>query len=246
MAKKIFAVWLMLFILFSGCKAEVLPEEPINEDIPKEEQNAENPPLDEQNPEEKFITEKIIGLDGTEKFIIRDFEGNQIGYEYSLIEPAQEWDLDIYSYRGKVTEGTMLIIEYDENGEPSLAKVPAERYYLLDENGYPVADTAFEVYECQSNNYSSDIYSWIAGVSEGIRYAYEIIDGEAILVEKAEPHKTECECGFIHTSYCFDWYGGYFKHGLNIGDEVFLEPVYSGIYVPFNNTERVVIYYGSY
>lgn len=257
---KILAFLLAVLMLFSSCAApeneEPLPPE--TEEIqqkPEEAPEVPKKPEDipgmpevpkEPEPEMNFITEKFTADDGSEKIRILDESGNQIGYDYAEIIGAPEWDMDIYHWLGKITEGTMLVIACDKKGEPILDEVPAERYYLLDENGYPVTEVAFEVFQCQSNRYSSDTYSWIAGVSEGIRYAYDIIDGKAVLIGKDEPQKTECDCGFVHTSYCFDWYGGYFKHGLNIGEEVFLDPVYSEIYVPFKNSDRVVLYYGSY
>lgn len=257
---KILVFLLVVLMIFSSCgvsaaeeqnppkKEEVQQKQEEPPEVPKKPEYLPGMPQipEEPKPEMNFITEKFTADDGTEKIRIFDENRNQIGYDYAEITAAPEWDLDIYHWLGKITEGTMLTIEYDENGEPNLKEVPAERYYLLDENGYPVTDVAFEVFQCESNQYSSVTYSWIAGVSEGIRYAYDIIDGKAVLVGRDEPQKTECDCGFVHTSYCFDWYGGYFKHGLNIGEEVFLDPVYSGIYVPFNNTDRVVLYYGSY
>ena len=187
-----------------------------------------------------FVVLKTIAKDGTEKLSVFGRDGRKIGFEYNEIEPAGDWEKQFFSYRGKLTEGTMFGIEYDEKGEPSAAQVPMERYYLLAENGEPIIDIPFENY----TDYSMEETDYICGVYNGSRYEYAKEGGKFVLKEKIEPEKRECECGFTHTSYCISFYGGYFKHGLERNGKVFLEPIHSGISVPFD--DRVIIWYGSY
>ena len=182
--------------------------------------------------------------DDMEKVKVFDYSGSQIGFEYNAVEPAPDYEEE-FRFFGKIYEGTMLAVEYDENGEPTLAEVPCNRSYLLDEYGTPLVDVPFENYYVETY-YNDPNGGYIVGTCAGSRYYFEPQDGEYVLMDKSDPQTTDCECGFTHTSYCFDWYGGYFKHGLNIGEEVFLDPVYSGIYVPFTNGDRVVLYYASY
>ncbi len=184
---------------------------------------------------------------GRNKIHVYDYSGKRLGFEYDSIQAAPEWDTDVYGYIGKISEGTMPGLEFIGE-EPHLMEVPMNRSYLLDMNGKPIVDVAFEDYYV--DYYPEDnewgIKSSVGGVSEGSNYHFEMENGEFVLVDKVEPEKRECECGFVHTRYAFHFYGGYFRHGLNIGEEVFLEPIHSGIYIPFNNGDRVVIYYGSY
>ena len=193
-----------------------------------------------------FAFEKEIET-GKNKIHIYDYSGNRIGFEYDAIHDVPEWDWESHRYIGKISEGTMPGIEFIGD-EPHLIEVPMNRSYLLDICGKPIVDVAFENYyvDYYPENNEWGIKSSVSGVSEGSNYYFELTDGEYVLINKSEPEKRECDCGFIHTSYAYDFYGGYFRHGLNIGEEVFLEPVHSGIYIPFDNSDRIVIYYGSY
>ena len=185
---------------------------------------------------DSFVALGYVTEEGIERVKIFDFEGNQVGFEYNAVEPAPDYDKKVYKFIGKITEGTMLTVEYDRKGEPFLAEVQNDKSYLLDEFGKPIIDVALESYYAENE--------WIVGTSEGSRYSFEKRDGEFILESKEDPSEYVDEFGYTHTSYCFDWYGGYFMHGLKAGDTVIFDSVYSGIKVPFN--DRIVLCYDSF
>ena len=180
-----------------------------------------------------------------ETFKIFDFIGNKIGYNYSNFYPVKgaAEDDDVW-YIGVVSEGTMLVVSEDENREPFFEEVPDERHYLLNEDGRPFFDVPLENYEVMTEaDEPGKIF--VYGTAKGIRYeGWSEINGSERLMEmeETEPKTLVDEFGYEHTGFYANWYGGYMKHGLNINGEVFIEPVYAGLEVPFK--DRIILKYG--
>ena len=174
-----------------------------------------------------------------------EFTGKQIGYDYSGFEP-NEYRSELIPYIGIVSEGTMKIISEDENGEPFFEEVPDERHYLINSEGIPYFSVPLENYEPMTEA-DEPGKLFIYGTAKGNRYeGWSQINGSEKLekMEETEPETYIDEFGYEHTGYYANWYGGYMKHGLNINGEVFLEPVYWGITVPFE--DRIVLWYSAF
>lgn len=174
-----------------------------------------------------------------------EFTGRQIGYDYSDFV-LNEYQGEIVPYLGIVSEGTMKIISEDENREPSFEEVPDERYYLISKDGIPFFDVPLENYEPMTEA-DEPGKLFICGTAKGIRYeGWSEINGSERLIrmEETAPENFVDEFGYEHTGFYANWYGGYMQHGLNINGEVFLEPVYNGLTVPFE--DRIILWYGMF
>jgi len=180
-----------------------------------------------------------------ETFKTFEFTGRQIGYDYSDFV-LNEYQGEIVPYLGIVSEGTMKIISEDENREPSFEEVPDERYYLISKDGIPFFDVPLENYEPMTEA-DEPGKLFIYGTAKGIRYeGWSEINGSERLIrmEETEPEKFVDEFGYEHTGFYANWYGGHMQHGLNINGEVFIEPVYNGLTVPFE--DRIILWYGAF
>ena len=174
-----------------------------------------------------------------------EFTGKQIGYDYSGFV-SNEYRSELISYIGIVSEGTMKIISEDENGEPFFEEVPDERHYLINSEGIPYFSVPLENYEPMTEADEPEKL-FIYGTAKGNRYeGWSQINGSEKLIrmEETKPETYIDEFGYEHTGYYYNWYGGYMKHGLNINGEVFIEPVYWGITVPFE--DRIVLWYSAF
>lgn len=180
-----------------------------------------------------------------ETFKTFEFTGRQIGYDYSDFV-LNEYQGEIVPYLGIVSEGTMKIISEDENREPSFEEVPDERYYLISKDRIPFFDVPLENYEPKTEA-DEPGKLFIYGTAKGIRYeGWSEINGSERLIrmEETEPENFVDEFGYEHTGFYANWYGGYMQHGLNINGEVFIEPVYNGLTVPFE--DRIILWYGAF
>lgn len=180
-----------------------------------------------------------------ETFKTFEFTGRQIGYDYSDFV-LNEYQGEIVPYLGIVSEGTMKIISEDENREPSFEEVPDERYYLISKDGIPFFDVPLENYEPMTEA-DEPGKLFIYGTAKGIRYeGWSEINGSERLIrmEETKPETFVDGFGYEHTGFYANWYGGYMQHGLNINGEVFLEPVYNGLTVPFE--DRIILWYGAF
>lgn len=180
-----------------------------------------------------------------------EFTGRQIGYDYSRFV-ENEFESEIVPYLGIVSEGTMKILVQYENGEingrreQKFEEVPAERYYLINDEGMPFFDIPLENYEIMTEA-DEPGKLFVYGTANGNRYeGWSKINGSERLVwmEETKPETFVDEFGYEHTGFYANWYGGYMQHGLNINGEVFLEPVYNGLTVPFE--DRIILWYGMF
>lgn len=180
-----------------------------------------------------------------ETFKTFEFTGRQIGYDYSDFV-WNEYQNEMAPYLGIISEGTMKIISEDENREPFFEEVPDERHYLINKDGIPFFDIPLEDY-IPMTEADEPGKLFIYGTAKGNRYeGWSQIDGSERLVrmEETEPRTFVDEFGYEHTGFYANWYGGYMKHGLNINGEVFIEPVYSGLTVPFE--DRIILWYSAF
>ena len=143
------------------------------------------------------------------------------------------------------------MVQY-ENGEingrreQKFEEVPAERYYLINDEGMPFFDIPLENYEIMTEA-DEPGKLFVYGTANGNRYeGWSKINGSERLVwmEETKPESFVDEFGYEHTGFYANWYGGYMQHGLNINGEVFLEPVYNGLTVPFE--DRIILWYGMF
>lgn len=174
-----------------------------------------------------------------------EFTGRQIGYDYSDFV-LNEYQGEIVPYLGIVSDGTMKIVSEYENREPFFEEVPDERHYLLNKYGKPFFDVPLENYQVMTEA-DEPGKLFVYGTAKGIRYeGWSEINGSERLIrmEETAPENFVDEFGYEHTGFYANWYGGYMKHGLNINGEVFIEPVYAGLEVPFE--DRIILWYGMF
>lgn len=182
-----------------------------------------------------------------ETFKTFEFIGNKIGYDYNDFYPVKSAteDNDVW-YIGVVSDGTMKIVSEDENREPFFEEVPDERHYLLNKYGKPFFDVPLENYQIMTEA-DEPGKLFVYGTANGNRYeGWSEINGSERLIrmEETEPENFVDEFGYEHTGFYANWYGGYMKHGLNINGDVFIEPVYAGLEVPFE--DRIILWYGAF
>ena len=176
-----------------------------------------------------------------------EFIGNKIGYDYNDFYPVKSAteDNDVW-YIGVVSDGTMKIVSEYENREPFFEEIPDERHYLLNKYGKPFFDVPLENYQIMTEA-DEPGKLFVYGTANGNRYeGWSQINGSERLVwmEETKPETFVDEFGYEHTGFYANWYGGYMQHGLNINGEVFLEPVYNGLTVPFE--DRIILWYGMF
>ena len=230
--KKLLALLLLLLLLCS-CGAEEKPiENPRSEaEVPESSESEEIQyplitMLEYGNFNFNFNVEKTVYEDGSEILKIFDPDGNRIGGEYT--------DLSVIGSTGELcafaaeTEGKATRLFYDENGDPYSEEVTAVYYYILDENGRPVVDKAFESFEILPG---SDVS--LRGISEGGIYDYHEENGKLNPVYFDEAFEEDWGNGFFYTGYFYNsgsWYYGIKKNG-----EVLYDNVYTGISLYFGN-----------
>ena len=190
------------------------------------------------------IHDRFVIAKNQEVVRIFSFDGKQKGVDYNILEPSYDWEKDYIIYHGIVTDGTMLKVDFEN--EPVLKEVPARRYYLINEKGEPLADVPLEDYEIWDYNEDTNTI-YIVGTNRGNRYEIERTEtgsNVAVTISEEEPSEFIDEFGYKHTGYHYTWFGGNMGVGLTIDGEVFLEPVYSGIEVPFK--DRVMLKYSAF
>ncbi|MBQ2899446.1 MAG: hypothetical protein IJE28_06845 [Oscillospiraceae bacterium] len=231
--KKLFALIFALLML-CACVAEEEPvvEEP-KEPVPESsESEAEIPENLESKPEEwpkvsiknsgKFPAEETVFEDGSKIIKILDSEGNQIGVDYKSLRFLGETPL--CQYAGEI-DGKATRLFYDENGDPYSEEINATYCYILDENGQPVVDRAFESFYIAPG---ADIT--LRGISEGGLYDYYEEDGKLNPVYFDEAFEEDWGSGFSHTGYFYNNGGaGFWRYGIKKNDEVLYDNIYTGI-----------------
>ncbi|MBQ7874388.1 MAG: hypothetical protein IJ306_04405 [Oscillospiraceae bacterium] len=221
--KNFLSVVLAVFLLCS-CSVDETPEETKND------------------PEPSVTDEKLeIFEDENGKYGLRNEKGEIIAepiYDYIITSEESEY----YSFVATVDAGTKPVIAYDEYFAPYLSEDENILNWLLDENGKPIADMAFEEF-IMENHPETGEGGWLRGVAEGYSYRFEERDGVFVQTQKSGREETENEFGYTLFGYCYFWYSGY-GHGLKFGDEVILEPVYKTLNMPF--ADRIIVYDGKY
>ena len=218
--KKLFALILAL-LMFCACAAS---EEPVA-DEPKEpvlenlESEAEEWPKVSIKNSGNFIGEETVFEDGSKIIRILDSEGNQIGVDYKKIRFIGETAL--CQYVGEI-DGKTKKLFYDENGDPYSEEIDATYYYILDGNGYPVLDRAFESFDVAPG---ADIT--LRGISEGGLYDYYEEDGKLNPVYFDEAFEEDWGNGFSHTGYFYN--DGAWRYGIKKNGEVLYNNIYTGI-----------------
>jgi len=88
---------------------------------------------------------------------------------YDSIEPAKGNDAAFYNYKAFVSEGTGLFLEEGGKHLYSVLEKPVERFYLLDSEGKPIVDIAFEEVELSFllDENENLIPYYLNGLSEG-------------------------------------------------------------------------------
>lgn len=233
---KALAFVLAVLLLFSSCAKAPQTKEPQGEtEIPQSSAESDIS-------QEKSETKAEIFAAENGKYGIKD-ENGKIIVEAVYDSIALSETPEVFSFEAKITEGTRPAVKYDEYDSPYLTEVPNELFWILDENGKPVIDIAFEYYLLEKNPSGGENW-WILGVAEGYSYQFEETGGVFVLTEKVGTEESENEFGYTVTSYCYHWYAGY-GHGLKLGDEVILEPVYkSMVDMPFE--DRIIVYDGEF
>ena len=181
---------------------------------------------------------------GKNENVVRIFgyDGVQRGVDYDFLRENEfsEWQKEIYSYIGIVSTGKIKYIEFSERLEPELKEISGEKYYLIDEKGFPLIDIPLE--DCEVWKDNKGVVE-ILGAADGNYYRAKIeLDGKKT-IEETKPKKYIDEFGYEHTEYQYSAIG-HMKQGLVIDGEVFLEPVYNRITVPFK--DRIIIWYASF
>lgn len=181
---------------------------------------------------------------GKNENVVRIFgyDGGQRGFDYDFLRENEfsEWQKEIYSYIGIVSTGKIKYIEFSERLEPELKEISGEKYYLIDEKGFPLIDIPLE--DCEVWKDNKGVVE-ILGAADGNYYRAKIeLDGKKT-IEETKPKKYIDEFGYEHTEYQYSAIG-HMKQGLVIDGEVFLEPVYNRITVPFK--DRIIIWYASF
>ncbi|MBQ7123730.1 MAG: hypothetical protein IJO01_03860 [Oscillospiraceae bacterium] len=176
-------------------------------------------------------------------FRIFGYDGIQRGFDYDFFRDNQ--GSDIYRYFGVISEEKVKYIEWYKMCEPILKEAPGEKYYLLDNEGYPLIDIPLESFEIWPVHAEEGTIE-ILGAADGNYYHGKITgsgkDRRADL-EETKPKSYIDEFGYEHTEYQY-YPIDYMKEGLNINGEVFLEPIYNRITIPFE--DRIILWYSSF
>jgi len=228
--KKLFALILALLMLCSCAVAEEPAENPQSE--------AEIPESLESKPEEwpkvsienygKFSAEETVFEDGSKIIRILDSEGNQIGVDYKNLRFLGETPL--CQYAGKI-DGKATRLFYDENGDPYSEEINATYCYILDGNGRPVVDRAFESFYIAPG---ADIT--LRGISEGGLYDYYEEDGKLNPVYFDEAFEEDWGNGFFYTGYFYnDGGAGSWRYGIKKNGEALYDNIYIGILPYFSD-----------
>ncbi len=256
--KKLFAI-LIALIMLSACMAEKPIEAPPFEE-PKEEPaepkieffTAPNGKSGAKANGEVIIEPEYSVLElygdfilakNDEVFRLFGYDGVQRGFDYDYFR--YDWSGDIYRYHGVIFEETIKYIERDERREPVFKESSGEKYYLIDEEGFPLIDVPLENYEVWPD-YSEEGTIEILGTNSGNHYHAKITgkgENRTCTIEETKPEHYIDEFGYEHTAYQY-YPIGRMQHGLNIGGEVFLEPIYNEITVPFK--DRIILWYVSF
>ena len=178
--------------------------------------------------------EKIIRLFG--------YDGIQRGFDYEFFRKNESSGLngEAYSYIGVVSTGKIMHLEFSQKREPELKEISGEKYYLIDEKGFPLIDIPLEDCEIWKDNKGT---IEILGAANGNHYHAKIETGGKKTFEETKPKNYIDEFGYEHTEYQYHAIGEMLQ-GLIIDGEVFLEPIYKRITVPFN--DRFIIWYASF
>lgn len=252
--KKLFVLILVLLMLCAcGVQEEPVVQEPdVEVSEPKTEFfTAANGKSGAKHAGKVIIEPEYTSLELYDDFILAKnenvirlfgYDGVQRGFDYeffSEIEPAA-WSEEIYSYVGTVSSGKVKYIESSERYEPVLKEAPGEKYYLIGKEGYPLIDIPLEDCEIWKDNKGA---IEILGAANGNHYHAKIEPDGKKTFEETKPKNYIDEFGYEHTEYQYHAIGGMLQ-GLIIDGEVFLEPIYKRITVPFN--DRFIIWYASF
>ena len=176
-------------------------------------------------------------------FRLFGYDGVQRGFDYDYFR--YDWDTDIYRYVGVIAVGGMMKIEINEKFEPTAKETDGEKHYLIDKEGYPLIDVPLESYEIWPD-YTEEGTIEILGSADGNYYHAKITGSgkdRKVDLEETKPEPYVDEFGYEHTQYQY-YPIGKMQHGLNINGEVFLEPIYNGIDVPFK--DRMILWFASF
>lgn len=181
---------------------------------------------------------------GKNENVVRIFgyDGVQRGVDYDFLRENEfsEWQKEIYSYIGIVSTGKIKHIEFSERLEPELKEISGEKYYLIDEKGFPLIDIPLE--DCEVWKDNKGVIE-ILGAADGNYYRAKIEPDGKKTIEETKPEIFVDKFGYEYTEYQYSAIG-HMKQGLVIDGEVFLEPVYNRITVPFK--DRIIIWYASF
>ncbi|MBE6899442.1 MAG: hypothetical protein E7479_02080 [Ruminococcaceae bacterium] len=222
---------ILALLMLCACGAQ---EEPVAQEPQSETENPEISEPDEEWPKVSiknsgnFIGEETVFEDGSKIIRILDSEGNQIGVDYKKIRFLGETAL--CQYVGEV-DGKAMGFFYDENGDPYAKEIDTTYYYILDRNGYPVADRAFESFDVAPG---TDVT--LRGISKGGLYDYHEEDGKLNPVYFDEAFENDWGNGFFYTGYFYNIdLAGSWKYGVKKNGEVLYDNIYSGISLDFGN-----------
>ena len=253
--KKLLALILALLMLCAcAAQEEPITEEPIEETSePKVEFfTAANGKSGAKLDGEVIIEPEYSVLELYDDFILAKneyvfrlfgYDGVQRGFDYDYFR--YDWDTDIYRYVGVIAVGGMMKIEINEKFEPVAKETDGEKHYLIDKEGYPLIDVPLESYEIWPD-YTEEGTIEIIGSADGNYYHAKITGSgkdRKVDLEETKPEPYVDEFGYEHTQYQY-YPIGRMQQGLNINGEVFLEPIYNGIDVPFK--DRMILWYASF
>ena len=162
---------------------------------------------------------------------------------YDSIEPAKGDDAAFYSYKAFVPEGIGLFLEEGGKHLYSVLEKPVERFYLLDSEGKPIVDIAFEEVELSFllDENENLIPYYLNGLSEGSCYWYESDNGQFVLNSESKKGEEEADFGYTITKYVYG-IRDFMKYGLKSGEKVIVETVADRIEIPLE--DRIILYYG--
>ena len=224
MLKKIFVVLfaIIMVALLSSCGEQ---EEPVIEE-----------PQSEAEEIEIFKSDKgKFGLVKGEEILAEPV--------YDSIEPTKGDDAAFYNYKAFVSEGTGLFLEEGGKHLYSVLEKPVERFYLLDSEGKPIVDIAFEEVELSFllDENENLIPYYLNGLSEGSCYWYESDNGQFVLNSESKKGEEEADFGYTITKYVYG-IRDFMKYGLKSGEKVIVETVADRIEIPLE--DRIILYYG--
>ncbi len=173
------------------------------------------------------------------------FKGEEIICEavFDKIEPAEADDALFYSYKAFVPEETGLFLEEGGKHFYKVSEKPVQRFYLLDSEGKPIADTAFEEVELDFliDENGKNVPQFFLGIFEGNYVRYEYENGKFVLTEESKKDERETDFGYTITQYVYK-IRDFMKYGLKSGEKVIVETTADRIEIPFK--DRIVIYHG--